>query len=273
MKENSFYSDDFEELIRGKTEQYKMYPSENVWKGVHSALHTKRKWFIGSMAVLVTGILFFAGRELIAPNPNHTTALHKPATSVASIPDPSKATASASIAPVPLAAIRPANPSTPASRHSTAAGNLSTEETDPAYAGMSITLSHPVLSQSDLSEWLSRVVRLPEQAPAIAVIETKPPSPEVVKEEGTPRTPELVAAHKEPENTLADADAHTVIEELSAGGASRSNRQGGRLLRTASDRSSVAGSQLSGNTGENKKASATAIAEENDRSRINWLHD
>ncbi len=68
MKESNFYSDDFEQLIREKTEQYKMYPSENVWKGVHSSLHTKRKWFIGSMAAMVIGILFFSGRELIAPS-------------------------------------------------------------------------------------------------------------------------------------------------------------------------------------------------------------
>src|ERR1700755_1699920 len=68
MKENNFYSDDFEQLIRGKTEQYKMYPSEKVWKGVHNSLHTKRKWFIRSMAALVIGILVLAGRELILPN-------------------------------------------------------------------------------------------------------------------------------------------------------------------------------------------------------------
>src|ERR1051326_8461946 len=68
MKESSFYSEDFEQLIREKTEQYKMYPSERVWKGVHNSLHTKRRWFIGSMALLVTGILFFAGRELISPS-------------------------------------------------------------------------------------------------------------------------------------------------------------------------------------------------------------
>src|SRR5579863_1658331 len=68
MKESNFYSDEFEQLIREKTEQYKMYPSENVWKGVHNSLHTKRKWFIGSMAVLVTGILFFSGKELLAPS-------------------------------------------------------------------------------------------------------------------------------------------------------------------------------------------------------------
>ena len=68
MKESNFYSDEFEHLIREKTEQYKMYPSENVWKGVHNSLHTKRKWFISSMAFFVTGILFLSGRELIAPS-------------------------------------------------------------------------------------------------------------------------------------------------------------------------------------------------------------
>src|SRR3984885_5004612 len=77
MKESNFYSDDFEQLIRGKTEQYKMYPSENVWKGVHSALHTRRKWFIAGMAALVTGILFFAGKELITPS--RVITLHRPA--------------------------------------------------------------------------------------------------------------------------------------------------------------------------------------------------
>src|ERR1700743_3890390 len=76
MKEFNFHKndfhlgDDFEQLIREKTEQYKMYPSEKVWKGVHNSLHTKRKWFIGSMAILVGGILFLAGRELINPSPH-----------------------------------------------------------------------------------------------------------------------------------------------------------------------------------------------------------
>ena len=68
MQESNFYSDEFEQLIREKTEQYKMYPSENVWKGVHNSLHTKRKWFIGSMALMVTGILLFSGKELLAPS-------------------------------------------------------------------------------------------------------------------------------------------------------------------------------------------------------------
>ena len=85
MKENNFYSDDFEQLIRGKTEQYKMYPSENVWKGVHNALHTRRKWFIAGMAALVTGILFFAGKELITPS--RVINLHRPASAAGTARD------------------------------------------------------------------------------------------------------------------------------------------------------------------------------------------
>src|ERR1700722_2612605 len=93
MLESNFYSDEFEQLIREKTEQYKMYPSENVWKGVHNSLHTKRKWFIGSMAFLVTGILFFSGKELLTPS---RIAAHKPAAGSSAADsfnnDPAKAT-------------------------------------------------------------------------------------------------------------------------------------------------------------------------------------
>src|ERR1700744_2719717 len=121
MKENNFYSDDFEDLIRGKTEQYKMYPSENVWKGVHSALHTKRKWFIGSMAVLVTGILFMAGRELIAPS-NKVIVLHKTATTG----NTAKTTANENKLHAPLAVLRPSTTSS-LTRH-TATGDSAIPE-------------------------------------------------------------------------------------------------------------------------------------------------
>src|ERR1700753_1711121 len=93
MMESNFYSDDFEQLIREKTEQYKMYPSEKVWKGIHSSLHTKRRWFFGSMAVLVLGTLFFAGKELITPAA-HTGPVKKIA-SLATSPDESSSRTSA----------------------------------------------------------------------------------------------------------------------------------------------------------------------------------
>src|SRR6202000_69881 len=145
MKENNFYSDDFEELIRGKTEQYKMYPSENVWKGVHSALHTKRKWFIGSMALLVTGTLFMAGRELILPS-NHSTNSHKTAAASNTVADASRSTTTDITTPTPLAVLRQTNTAA-GTRHNTADSGATQDEWDPAVAGISITVSHPVLSQ------------------------------------------------------------------------------------------------------------------------------
>ncbi len=70
--ERDFYNEEFEELIRQKTDQYKMYPSDSVWKGIYNSLHTRRRRFIAGMSVLITGILFLAGKELLAPG-NHTT--------------------------------------------------------------------------------------------------------------------------------------------------------------------------------------------------------
>lgn len=67
--ERNFYNEEFEDLIRQKADQYKMYPSDKVWNNIHSSLHTRRKWFIAGMFTLITGILFFAGKELLAPSP------------------------------------------------------------------------------------------------------------------------------------------------------------------------------------------------------------
>ena len=71
--ERNFYNEEFEDLIRQKADQYKMYPSDKVWNNVHSSLHTRRKWFIAGMFTLITGILFFAGKELLAPSPQINT--------------------------------------------------------------------------------------------------------------------------------------------------------------------------------------------------------
>src|SRR6187551_2450492 len=55
--ERQFNNGDFEKLLRDNANQYRMYPSEKVWKGIHSSLHTRRRWY-GLTAVimfLVTG--------------------------------------------------------------------------------------------------------------------------------------------------------------------------------------------------------------------------
>ena len=55
--ESNFSNRDFEQYVKQNADQYRMFPSEKVWKGVNNALHTRRKWYgfwLGFL-LLVTG--------------------------------------------------------------------------------------------------------------------------------------------------------------------------------------------------------------------------
>jgi hypothetical protein len=63
--ERQFNNGDFEKLLRDNANQYRMYPSEKVWKGIHSTLHTRRRWYGLTAAIIflltgsvVSGIVF-----------------------------------------------------------------------------------------------------------------------------------------------------------------------------------------------------------------------
>ncbi len=283
MKESNFYSDEFEQLIREKTEQYKMYPSEKVWKGVHNSLHTKRKWFIGSMALLVGGILFLAGRELISPSAHPLLAAKNLAAgdSGAAL---SKTPVPAVIRHSSLTAYRSTS-NTPVARHDDIiiSGADNEEEQDQSYKGITITLSHLVISQPDLSEFLSHAVKLPDQAPALPVITAKSTNaadagPARVSEDGSGGSGSSIALtekNTEEADGSAGITARSVLESLSAKGvqAARNNRSGRNLALTRSGGSSPAGGLLPDSAAASAKASATTIAEAADRQRINWLHD
>lgn len=289
MKESNFYSDDFEQLIREKTEQYKMYPSERVWKGVHTSLHTKRRWFIGSMSLLVTGILFLAGRELIAPS-GRAIALHKTAAAAGSVADASRPSVTGNIPHASLSTFGSTNTSATTVRHSSAAGGETPEDQDRTYKWISITLTDPVINPSDLSEWLSRVVRLPDHAPDLTVIAARGSAadagrtPEDAAKAGG-RSPAETASSRETaedgRGTAGEMDAdgitaRSVLESLSARGAeqARSTRKGSRLAGNKAGRNAVSGEGLlPDSVASAAKASATAIAEAEDRQRTNWLHD
>lgn len=67
--ERDFYTDEFEELIKLKADQYRMYPSDKVWKGVKRSLHSnKRKYWFG-FALLLTGLSYFGIDQLIVSPP------------------------------------------------------------------------------------------------------------------------------------------------------------------------------------------------------------
>jgi hypothetical protein len=51
--ERQFNNGDFEKLLRENANQYRMYPSEKVWDGVHSALHTRRRWYGFTVLILL----------------------------------------------------------------------------------------------------------------------------------------------------------------------------------------------------------------------------
>ncbi len=51
--DNRFDHNDFEHFIKENADQYRMFPSEKVWKGIHKDLHTRRRWFGFGLSFLI----------------------------------------------------------------------------------------------------------------------------------------------------------------------------------------------------------------------------
>ncbi len=51
--ESNFSNRDFERFVKQSADQYRMFPSEKVWKGVNSVLHTRKKWYGVWLSVLL----------------------------------------------------------------------------------------------------------------------------------------------------------------------------------------------------------------------------
>ncbi|HUR66803.1 MAG TPA: hypothetical protein VMZ03_10700 [Chitinophagaceae bacterium] len=51
--ESNFNNRDFERFVKQNADQYRMFPSEKVWKNVHGALHTRRRWYGLALALLL----------------------------------------------------------------------------------------------------------------------------------------------------------------------------------------------------------------------------
>ncbi|HEY6062170.1 MAG TPA: hypothetical protein VIV35_01100 [Chitinophagaceae bacterium] len=53
--ENKFDNRDFEQFVKQNADQYRMFPSEKVWKNIHYALHARRRWYgLGLTVLLLT---------------------------------------------------------------------------------------------------------------------------------------------------------------------------------------------------------------------------
>ena len=52
--ESNFNNRDFEQTVKRNADQYRMIPSEKVWKGINNTLHTRRRWYgIGLTSLLL----------------------------------------------------------------------------------------------------------------------------------------------------------------------------------------------------------------------------
>jgi hypothetical protein len=59
--ERKFYTNDFEQLLKERADEFRMYPSKRVWHSIYNDLHPSRKWpSIGVTLVLITA-LFLTG--------------------------------------------------------------------------------------------------------------------------------------------------------------------------------------------------------------------
>ncbi|MGZ5190051.1 MAG: hypothetical protein ACXWCZ_03470 [Flavisolibacter sp.] len=67
--ERDFYTDEFEDLIKLKADQYRMYPSDKVWKGIKRSLHSNRRKYWFGFALLLTGLSYFGIDQLIVSPP------------------------------------------------------------------------------------------------------------------------------------------------------------------------------------------------------------
>jgi hypothetical protein len=88
--ERDFYNEDIEQLLKQKADQYKMYPSDKVWKGIHRVLHPRRKWYWLGFVLFLGGISYYTVHEMTAPAKKSTIAEAKNNSTENNSPDQSE---------------------------------------------------------------------------------------------------------------------------------------------------------------------------------------
>lgn len=75
--ERKFYTDNFEQLLKEKSDEFRMYPSKRVWHSIYNDLHPGRKW----PSIAVSMVLIFALLMTGYWNNRSTLASQQPASS------------------------------------------------------------------------------------------------------------------------------------------------------------------------------------------------
>lgn len=59
--DRNLYTDNFEELLREKSDEFKMYPTKRVWYSIYNNIHPGKKWPSIAMSITLIGILLLVG--------------------------------------------------------------------------------------------------------------------------------------------------------------------------------------------------------------------
>lgn len=87
--DKDFYNDGFEQLLKERTEEFKMYPSESVWNNIFNKLHPGRRWGVIGGSLL---LLLFTASVLVLRTTNHNNTIAGSETKKNTTSDNSEAT-------------------------------------------------------------------------------------------------------------------------------------------------------------------------------------
>lgn len=73
--ERNFYSESFENLLKGHADKFKMTPSKKVWHGIYNDLHPGKRWPSIAMSMIIIFTLVIIGH--LNTNNGHTIPLYK----------------------------------------------------------------------------------------------------------------------------------------------------------------------------------------------------
>jgi hypothetical protein len=73
--ERNFYSENFENFLKGHADKFKMTPSKKVWHGIYNDLHPGKRWPSIAMSMVFIFTLVIIGH--LNTNNGHTTPLYK----------------------------------------------------------------------------------------------------------------------------------------------------------------------------------------------------
>jgi hypothetical protein len=59
--EHNFYNEDFERLLREKTDEFRLYPTSRMWHSIYNNLHPSKKWPSITVTLILVSMLFLMG--------------------------------------------------------------------------------------------------------------------------------------------------------------------------------------------------------------------